>query len=123
VLSSDEKAGVGMKIIEQKRKEAILLQLNGSLDIYTSIEFKEFLEKTVQSHPRAILVDLGKTDYVDSSGIGTLIKGLNLAKENKIEFYIINVQSAIEKVFRVAGLLNFFKILANDEVNQQFPTD
>lgn len=111
-----------MEIITQNRQNSILMALNGSLDIYTSLELKETLETLVNSKEiKNIIIDLDFTDYVDSSGIGTLIKGLNLAREKKIEFYIVNVQPTIEKVFKVAGLLNFFKILSRQELIEQFP--
>lgn len=110
-----------MEVKEIARKDAIGLRLNGSLDIYTSLELKNKIEDVINKDIRTLVIDLENVDYVDSSGIGTLIKGLNLSKEKKIGFAIVGVQPSIEKVFKVAGLLSFFTILSRDEYDSNYP--
>lgn len=104
-----------------RRKEAIALELKGSLDIYTSLELKNQIEETCSKKAKNLIIDLEKIDYVDSSGIGTLIKGLNFSKGKNIAFMIANVQPTIEKVFKVAGLLSFFTILNKAEYQKNYP--
>jgi anti-sigma B factor antagonist len=109
-----------MEIALKSKKGANVLELKGSLDIYTSLELKNHIEKNIET-AKALIIDLEQVNYIDSSGIGTLIKGLNLAKGKNVPFIIANVQPTIEKVFKVAGLLNFFTILTKDEYKSKFP--
>lgn len=110
-----------MDITIQQRQGAVSLQLNGSLDIYTSLDLKTKIEETVETYQKALIIDLTNVEYVDSSGIGTLIKGLNITKEKDVAFAIVGVQPSIEKVFKVAGLLSFFTILTQKEYDEQYP--
>lgn len=110
-----------MEISTKERKDSIAIELKGSLDIYTSLELKNQIEESCEKGTKNLIIDIEKVDYVDSSGIGTLIKGLNLSKGKDISFMIANVQPTIEKVFKVAGLLSFFTILTKDEYENKYP--
>ncbi len=110
-----------MKIEVENRQDAVALVLDGSLDIYTSLDLKTKIEECVDPKKQWLFINLSNVDYVDSSGIGTLIKGLNITSDNKVQFGIVGVQSSIEKVFKVAGLMSFFKIKTMQEYENDHP--
>lgn len=112
-----------MEINLKKNADAHIVSISGSLDIYTSLDFKNFLETNLPStgsDSLHVVVNLEKLNYIDSSGIGMLIKQLNYVQELKGKFSIANMKPAIEKVFKVAGLTSYFQTISEDEFREKF---
>lgn len=104
-----------MDIKLRKVGNVSIIDLTGSLDIYTSTDFKSFIEKNINSENNNVVINIEKLSYIDSSGIGMLIKELNYVQTLNGEFKIANMKSQIEKVFKVAGLTTYFQIIDEDE--------
>lgn len=98
----------------------MLFELEGSLDIYTSLDLKSSLEENVKENNPDIVIDLDKLTYIDSSGIGILIKSLNYVQSLNGKLCVANLKPAIEKVFKVSGLTSYFEILSNDEFKSRY---
>ncbi|MCU0823206.1 MAG: STAS domain-containing protein [Leptospira sp.] len=112
-----------MEINLKKKADAHIISISGSLDIYTSLDFKNFLETNLPSSSADgvhVVINLEKLNYIDSSGIGMLIKQLNYVQELKGKFSIANMKPAIEKVFKVAGLTSYFQTISEDEFREKF---
>ncbi len=110
-----------MEVNTIQKENYIVLQLKGSLDIYTSLDLKNDVDGLKLKKDIAVIFDLNNVDYVDSSGIGTLIKIVNQVQEAGGQFYITGLKPMIEKIFKVAGLMTYFTILSAEEANSQFP--
>ncbi len=110
-----------MEISNRKSGETNIVSLSGSLDIYTSIDLKNFFEQNIDRNNNNVVINLEKLNYIDSSGIGMLIKQLNYVQELNGKFFIANMKAAIEKVFKVAGLTSYFQTLSESEFTSQFP--
>ncbi|MBM9502800.1 STAS domain-containing protein [Leptospira sp. 201903070] len=110
-----------MEINHRKSGETNIVSLSGSLDIYTSIDLKTFFETNVNKENKNVVVNLEKLNYIDSSGIGMLIKQLNYVQDLNGSFFIANMKPAIEKVFKVAGLTSYFKTISPAEFTSNFP--
>lgn len=59
-----------------------------------------------------VIVDLAKTSYIDSSGLGALLLGLRQAKESETRFAICGAQKRILNLIQIAHLDN---VLVNYE--------
>ena len=62
-----------MEINVKKNDNTIIFELEGSLDIYTSLDLKAALEEHVKDNNPDVVIDMEKLTYIDSSGIGILI--------------------------------------------------
>ena len=107
-----------IEIIEKTIGKAIVL--TGNLDIYTSMLLKRKAEKILVQNGEMIVLDLSDVNYMDSSGIGSLIALLNQVKNARGRFYITGLQKIVKQVFKVTGLLNYFSILPNEEYREKF---
>ena len=58
---------------------ATIVELSGEVDLYSSPEVRNILLKLIQDKTTIIIVDLEKVSYIDSSGVATLIEGLQEA--------------------------------------------
>ena len=104
-----------MEINVKKNDSQIIFELEGSLDIYTSLDLKAALEEHVKGENLDVIIDMDKLTYIDSSGIGILIKALNYVQGLKGKLSVANLKPAIEKVFKVSGLTSYFEILSPED--------
>ncbi|MCE9501481.1 MAG: STAS domain-containing protein [Leptospira sp.] len=109
-----------MEIKLRKTGNTSIIDLSGSLDIYTATDFKTFIESNVSAENNSVVVNLEKLNYIDSSGIGMLIKQLNFVQNLKGQLKIANMKPPIEKVFKVAGLTTYFQTISEDEFNKNY---
>ena len=104
-----------MKINVKKSENQVIFQLEGSLDIYTSLDLKAALEDHAAENSMLVVIDMEKLSYIDSSGIGILIKALNYVQGLQGKLAVANLKPVIEKVFKVSGLTSYFEILSPEE--------
>lgn len=66
--------------VEPQGDHRAVVRLTGRLDLLSAGDVKELLARTVaQGHNRLVL-DLGDTSFIDSSGLGAIIGGLKAAR-------------------------------------------
>jgi len=109
-----------MEINVTEKNGTIFFELDGSLDIYTSLDLKSSLEENVKGDAPEVIVNMEKLTYIDSSGIGTLIKALNFVQGLHGKLSVANLKPSIEKIFKVSGLTNYFEILSQDEFKKRY---
>ena len=82
----------------------------GEIDIYTSPKLKDKLIKALNDKKTDILIDGGKLDYLDSTGLGALISILKKVRETENKIYIRNIKPNIRKLFDITDLDKVFVI-------------
>ena len=110
-----------MEIKITNKDSYLVVDIIGSVDMYTAVELKEVIDEVELEPNDALIFNFANVNYVDSSGIGTLIKIVNSTQDQQARFYIAHMKSMIEKVFKVAGLMNYFSILSSEEFKEKFP--
>lgn len=56
------------------RDNCQLFRLTGLLDAFSEPTFKKVMTKCVEEGPKHLILDLSKIEFVDSSGIGSLVQ-------------------------------------------------
>ena len=59
---------------------------------------------------RAVIVDLSGVTYMDSSGIATLVEGLQSSMKQGIAFRLADLHPAVLDVFKLARLDTVFQV-------------
>ena len=70
---------------------------------------------------KAILLCCTKLEFIDSSGIGSLILLMNTSRNLNIDLIVYDMQDAITKVFKTAFLDKFFRMLTLEDVRKTYP--
>jgi anti-anti-sigma factor len=93
-------------------KQVALIKMPPTLTIYQAQPFKEYFEELCQKKPlfKTIILDFGETTFLDSSGVGALIKSLNLAKKNHINCSCWSFSSEVKYLFDLAGIGEIIKM-------------
>jgi anti-sigma B factor antagonist len=66
-------------------------------------------------HPKTLIVKLSNVTYTDSSGIATLVEGLQLAEKYHTQFKLVGLSSAVLEVFQLARLERIFDMYPTEE--------
>lgn len=107
------------KVIQ--RPDVTVLELQGKLDITTAQIFETEYKKLGATKPRRVGLDLNRVEYIDSSGIGAIVKFLNLLKNTGGELILFGMNPVSLNVFKMAKLDSFFKILSSEDFEKKFP--
>ena len=90
-----------MEIKLEMDNEVIILKLVGSLVASSAEGLKEQIAKLIEKKYRFILLDLGKVDFIDSSGLGACIaSNRELAGKNGV-LACAALNENVRKVFRM----------------------
>lgn len=89
---------------------AVTVSIKGDIDMGSSPKVREHLTPLFQKNQKAIVVDLSGVSYIDSSGIATLVEGLQWSHSSKNKFRLASLTPTVKDVFEIARLLTVFEI-------------
>lgn len=93
-----------------------LLDVHGEIDLYSSTVLREYVFNILkQHHPRVLIVELTDVSYIDSSGIATLVEGLQLAQKSATRFKLAGLSKRVLEVFELVRLERVFDIYPSEE--------
>ncbi|MBX7058277.1 MAG: STAS domain-containing protein [Leptospirales bacterium] len=98
----------------------LLLKLAGKFDIEQSDYFEKTFNQLAAGKPKRVCLDMTDVNFIDSSGIGAMIKALNLVKSGGGEMILFGLKPMILSVFKLAKLDNFFKVLSPEEFRLKY---
>ncbi|MDO5028178.1 MAG: STAS domain-containing protein [Bacillota bacterium] len=94
--------------IEERQDKGPVIKLFGELDIYTSTDFKDEVLEILEKYKDNIYLDLKDLEYIDSTGLGSLIALVKTAKEIDKKVYLKDVNERIRKLFKITALEDMF---------------
>jgi anti-sigma B factor antagonist len=97
-------------IIESEGR--LIVALEGEIDLEQAGAVRRALLDSLKKG-RNVLVDLSKVTYIDSSGIASLVEGLQVAKKQKSELALVSVSQRVRRVLELARLDKVFLIHAD----------
>ncbi len=99
-----------MDIQLSERNGIKIVSVRGELDLYSSFKLKEQMIRLAANPPSGIILDLEKTTYIDSSGVGVLILTNSLCRSKKIGFKTVQVHGPVRRVIELTKLLGYLPI-------------
>ena len=90
--------------------EASVVEVYGEVDMHRSPELHQLLREVCEERPAKLVVDLSRVDYMDSSGIGTLVEIFRRVKGFEGEMILVALQPRVRGVFEITKLDKFFII-------------
>jgi anti-sigma B factor antagonist len=79
--------------------------LQGELDFETAFDVEMRLEQAI-GRADVVVVDLSGLDFIDSTGIGTLLEAHKAAQRQGTSLKLLPGKPPVQRVFEVAGLLD-----------------
>ncbi len=91
-----------------------VIHLSGEIDLSESPDIRKQILGYINKKNN-LLVDMSGVDYIDSSGVASLVEGLQVSRTNKLEFALLGVSDSALKVLQLARLDRVFKIYKSPE--------
>jgi len=101
--------------ITQDGNTVIVLAPTGRLDITTAWQFRLKLQECISKLSRHVVVNLSQVNFIDSSGLTSLVAGMRDADKLKGSFRICNVHTEAKLVFEVTMMDTVFEILETEQ--------
>jgi anti-sigma B factor antagonist len=95
--------------------KVIVLTPVGRLDITTAWQFRLTLQECISRQSRHVVVNLGQVNFIDSSGLTSLVAGMRDADKVHGSFRICNVHPEARLVFEVTMMDSVFEIFSTEE--------
>lgn len=81
------------------------LEVSGELDLYSAPELLKKNLEILQQNISHLHIDFSRVNYLDSSGVGTIIKTLQATKAKGIKLTFSGIQGTPRKVLSMANIL------------------
>jgi len=88
--------------------------MSGRLDIDTAPELRRVLHKHIGDRPSGLLLDLSGLDFMDTSGLATLIEARQLLQQDGGRLALFGLAAQIAEVFSMAQVEGMFTIVATE---------
>jgi anti-sigma B factor antagonist len=102
-----------VEVTLEKINAGFLLKLKGDVDMNTSSDVRNAIAqifKQESSGMKALLIDLSQVRYMDSSGIATLIEGMQNCMKKGALLRLCELSPSVRDVFEMARLASVFEI-------------
>lgn len=101
---ADELMRTGFCVRSESSGGAVVLRLQGELDMATAVELRRAVTEGLDSKPSAMTLDLTEFDFVDSSGIGVLVGANRRAGQVGCAFALRSPRRPVQKALQVTGV-------------------
>ena len=96
------------------RNEIPVLDVVGEIDIYTTPQFKEAVGAAINENKPAIIINMAKVTYMDSSGFGTLLSATKRLRPLEGALYLSGCNEAIQRMLHITRLNTIFGVYATE---------
>jgi anti-sigma B factor antagonist len=104
-----------MKISSEKQDGATIVSPEGDIDLGRSPTLRTSLREAQSSKPPRLVVDLSRVDYMDSSGVATLVEALQNARRGGTKMVLCCMKDRVRSIFEIARLDTVFAIVETRE--------
>jgi anti-anti-sigma factor len=92
---------------EQRGATAVVIPI-GELDIDTAPTLEHGLEQAFHSGSDSVVLDLRELEFIDSSGLRTLLTARRRAETSRKPFSLVAGSRALERTLEIAGVHSMF---------------
>ncbi len=90
---------------------ATVVTPEGDIDLGRSPTLRTYLKEAQRARPKRLIVDLAQVEYMDSSGVATLIEALQVSRKHETSMVLCNIQDKVRSIFEIARLDSVFHIV------------
>ena len=89
--------------------QVVTVAIRERLDSASAADFKAEIALTVPS-AKGIVIDLAKTTFIDSAGLGALVSLLKNCNQRGIRLYLAGLTPQVRQIFELTRLYRLFDI-------------
>ena len=104
-----------MEIIKSSRSNLPVLQLKGRFDAHEVEPVNSGRAEQVKAGNARLIVNLEGVNFIDSSALSTLVRGLKLSREQGGDLHVCTLQQPVRVIFELTRLDKAFDIFPTEE--------
>jgi len=104
-----------VKIKEEKDNNTLICDIEGDIDINTSVQLRKVFDGFIKNNEKKVLVEFSSVNYVDSSGLATLIEMFQRMKKIGGQLRFSGMSQKVRNAFEITKLHKLFDIFENRE--------
>ena len=99
--------------IEEAAPGAVLVELEGELDVGSAYTFDTQLRRVEERHPRLVILDLRALRFLDATGVARLLAASRRAARGNWRLVLVRGPATIQRVLALTGLTERFDLVAD----------
>lgn len=100
-----------MEVRVEQQGSTTIVAPSGDIDLSVSRDLQTRLRDVFSKKPDKVVVDLEGVPYMDSSGVATLVEGMQIARKQNAELILCRLQPRVRSIFEIARLEKVFTIV------------
>ena len=105
-----------MTIEEHRAGDVTILVLTGKLTLGEGeVLLKDKVRNAIRNGPNRLLLDLRKVPYVDSAGLGEIVRTYTAVNRNGGQLKLLGLAKRIRDLMALTKLLNVFEIFETEQ--------
>ncbi|RJP19289.1 MAG: anti-sigma factor antagonist [Candidatus Omnitrophota bacterium] len=99
-----------MEMQIRHKDRCIVIEVSGAVNMVYSPQLREAIHRAFPEKVHGVIVDLHGVGYMDSSGLATLVEGVQLAQQENKKFALARVESEmVQHLFEISHLDGLFE--------------
>lgn len=105
-----------MEINVRQQNGTAVIDVTGDIDLYSSPQVRQTILDTLnQKLGSRVIINLAGVKYIDSSGVASLVEGLQLSRKSQVRFILCGLNKAPRQVLELTRLIKVFDIFESVE--------
>ena len=84
-----------------KQGNAVVIALDGELDVSVAPQLKSLLKETIESGASKLVVDMRGVKFIDSACLGVMVNAHRLSVEKKARIVFAQSSESVRKIFEL----------------------
>jgi len=93
-----------MQIATTPGSDRYVITVSGEVDLASSPELDTAIIAAIESGASSVAIDLTDVSFMDSSGLGVIVRGLKRCREADKDLDLVITNERVLKVFGITGL-------------------
>lgn len=99
----------------KQKAQVVLFKPQGSIDLQGGIALSNEMAKVIPQPHQLWVIDLAAVDFMDSSGLVSLVTGLKAAHQSGCRLVLCNVKAPVRLILELTQLDSVFEIFSTYE--------
>ncbi len=99
-----------MKMKKREKGDVTIIDISGEITIGRGdVELRKEINDLIGNDRNKILLNLSKVTFIDSSGIGEIVRSLTTVQKNNGELKLLGLESKVRDLFTITRLITVFE--------------
>jgi anti-sigma B factor antagonist len=98
-----------IQFFEDREKKSLTAKISGDCDLYNAHHLYQDISGKMNSRSGTVYVDFTEVPYMDSSGIGAVIRIIQDSKMKNIDLKFRGIAGTVRKVLRLSNILSLIR--------------